>query len=129
MNAFDKFSCVSGLKPNKVKCKIASISVLKGVSLTLCIMDCIHITKNSVKVLGIHFLCNKKILNWRELYQACSENRKSTEDMENAIFDYRKKNKIFKTLAISKIIHFSLITNVPTEIINELNKTHTQNNY
>ena len=46
--------------------------------------------------------------------------------MENAIFDCRKKNKILKTLAISKIIHFSLITNVPTEIINELNKTHTQ---
>ena len=29
---------------------------------------------------------------------------------------------IFKTLAISKIIHLSLVTNVPTEIINELNK-------
>ena len=46
--------------------------------------------------------------------------------MKNAIFDCRKKNKIFKTLAISKIIHFSLITNVSTEIINELNKTHTK---
>ena len=49
--------------------------------------------------------------------------------MENAIFDCRKKKKILKTLAISKIIHFSLITNVPTEIINELNKTHTKKNY
>ena len=29
---------------------------------------------------------------------------------------------IFKTLAISKIIHLSLVTNVPTEIINELHK-------
>ena len=29
---------------------------------------------------------------------------------------------IFKTLAISKIIHLSLVTNVPTEIINKLNK-------
>ena len=32
------------------------------------------------------------------------------------------KITIFKTLAISKIIHLSLVTNVPTEIINELNK-------
>ena len=32
------------------------------------------------------------------------------------------KITVFKTLAISKIIHLSLITNVPTEIINELNK-------
>ena len=32
------------------------------------------------------------------------------------------KITIFKTLAISKIIHLSLVTNVPTEIINKLNK-------
>ena len=32
------------------------------------------------------------------------------------------KITIFKALAISKIIHLSLITNVPTQIINELNK-------
>ena len=31
-------------------------------------------------------------------------------------------NTTFKILAISKIIHFSVVTNVPTEIINELNK-------
>ena len=33
-----------------------------------------------------------------------------------------RKITIFKTLAISKIIHLSLSTNVPTQIINELNK-------
>ena len=32
------------------------------------------------------------------------------------------KITIFKTLAMSKIIHLSLVTNAPTEIINELNK-------
>ena len=32
------------------------------------------------------------------------------------------KITIFKTLAISKIIHLSLAINVPMEIINELNK-------
>ena len=32
------------------------------------------------------------------------------------------KITIFKTLAISKIIHLSLVTNVPTQIIKELNK-------
>ena len=29
MNAFDKFSLISGLKPNKTKCEIAGIGVLK----------------------------------------------------------------------------------------------------
>ena len=32
------------------------------------------------------------------------------------------KITIFKTLAISKIIHLSLVTNAPTQITNELNK-------
>ena len=45
MNAFDKFSLVSGLKPNEAKCEIAGIGVLKGVSLALCGMNCIDITK------------------------------------------------------------------------------------
>ena len=33
-----------------------------------------------------------------------------------------EKIAIFKTLAISKIIHLSLVTNVSMEIINELKK-------
>ena len=32
------------------------------------------------------------------------------------------KITIFKTLAKSKIVHLSLVTNVPMQIINELNK-------
>ena len=42
INAFDKFSLLSGLKPNKVTCEIAGIGVLKWVSLALCAMDCIY---------------------------------------------------------------------------------------
>ena len=45
MNAFDKFSLLSGLKPNKAKCEIADVGVLKRVSLALCGMDCIDLTK------------------------------------------------------------------------------------
>ena len=43
INAFHKFSLVSGLKPNEAKCEIAGIGVLKGVSLALCGMDCIDL--------------------------------------------------------------------------------------
>ena len=53
MNAFDKFSLFSGLKPNKAKCEIADIGARKGISLAVCGMDCIdfyeyifHIIKN-----------------------------------------------------------------------------------
>ena len=63
MNVFDTFSIYSGLKPNKSKCEIAGISVLKGVSMELCGVECTDLTKNSVKILGIHFSYNKKIEN------------------------------------------------------------------
>ena len=49
MNAFDKFSLVSSLKPNEAKCEIAGIGVLKGVSLALCGKDCIDLTKKQKK--------------------------------------------------------------------------------
>ena len=49
INAFHKFSLVSGLKPNEAKCVIAGIGVLKGVLLALCGMDCIDLTKKNDK--------------------------------------------------------------------------------
>ena len=67
MNVFDTFSIFSGLKPNKSKCDIAGIGVLKGVSMELCGMEYIDLTKNSIKILGIHFSYNKKIKMKRTL--------------------------------------------------------------
>ena len=45
MNVFDTFSIYSGLKPNKSQCEIASIDIMKGVSMELSGMECIDITK------------------------------------------------------------------------------------
>ena len=44
MNVFDTFCIYSGLKPNKSKCETDGIVV--------------HLTKNSVKTLSIHFSYN-----------------------------------------------------------------------
>ena len=63
MNVFDTFSIYSGLKPNKSKCEIVGIGVLKGDAVELSGMECIDLTKISVKILGIHFSYNKKIEN------------------------------------------------------------------
>ena len=61
MNAFDKFSLVSGSKPNEAKCEIPGIGILKGASLALCCMNCIALTKKIIKILGIYFSNNKKL--------------------------------------------------------------------
>ena len=55
MNIFDTFSKFSGLKPNKSKCEIAGIGVLKGVQVALCGMRCIDLVSNIVKILGIYY--------------------------------------------------------------------------
>ena len=58
-NVFDTFSIYYGLKQNKSKWEITDIGVLKWVSVKLCGIECIDLTKNS----GIHFFYNKKIEN------------------------------------------------------------------
>ena len=50
MNPFDKFSLLTGLKPDKTKCEIAGIGALKGVSLALCGMDCVELTENTMEM-------------------------------------------------------------------------------
>ena len=61
MNVFDTFSIYSGLKYNKSKCEISSNGVLKGEAMELCGMECIDLSKNPEKNLGIHFSYNRKI--------------------------------------------------------------------
>ena len=50
MNTFHKFPLLSGLKLNKVKCEIADIGILKGISLAFCGMDFIKITIKKIKI-------------------------------------------------------------------------------
>ena len=122
INAFHKFSLVSGLKPNEAKCEIAGIGVLKGVSLALCDMDCIDLTKKTIKVLGIHFSYNKKIETEENFIRHVWKIEKVLKLWRMRNLTLEGRTTIFKTLAISKIIHLSVVTNVPTQIIKELNK-------
>ena len=43
MQICEYFSIFSGLKPNKCKCEIAGIGVLKGVQIALCGMECVNL--------------------------------------------------------------------------------------
>ena len=122
MNVFDTFSVYSGLKSSKSKCEIAGIDDLKEVSVEICGMGYIDLTKNSVKILGIHFSYNRKIENEENFV-------KFVKKIENVLKVWRTRNltvqgkiTIFKTLAISKVIHLALVTNVPLVIIVQLNE-------
>ena len=58
LNSFFKFS---GLKPNKIKRKIASICVLNWVQVALCGMKFVNLNNESVKILGVHLPYNKNL--------------------------------------------------------------------
>ena len=75
-----------------------------------------------MKILSIHFSYNKKIENKENFI-------KLIKIIENVLQIWRIKNltvhgkiTIFKTLAISKVIHLALVTNIPQVIIDQLNK-------
>ena len=58
---FQSFSSFSGLRPTFTKCKIAGIGVLKSVNVALCGMKCLDLTKECIKVLGVHISYNRKL--------------------------------------------------------------------
>ena len=75
VNAFDKFFLLSNLKPNKAKCGIIGIGVLKGVWMAL-LWYGLYWLNQKAKILGIYLSCNKKLEIKKKLYQTCLENRK-----------------------------------------------------
>ena len=116
MNIFENYS---GLKPSKYKHEITGIGKLKGVSRELYGIECIDLTKSSVKILGFHFSYNKKFENEENFI-------KLIKNIENVLNIWRTRNltvqskiTIFKTLAISKVIRLALVTNVPHVIIDQ----------
>ena len=85
-------------------------------------MGCIDLTKKTMKVLGIHFSYNKKLETEENFIRHVRKIEKVLKLWRMRNLTLEGKITIFKTLAISKIIHLSLVTNVSMEIINELKK-------
>ena len=111
MNVFDTFFILLGLKPNKYKCEIDGIDVLNGP-----LWNGMYRFNKKFSKLSIHFSYNKKTGNEENFI-------KLIKSIENVLKICRRRNlkvqpkiKIFKTLAISKVIHF------PHIIIAQLNK-------
>ena len=116
------FSSFSGLKPNKSKCEIAGIGALKGAKMALCGMKYIDLKLNTVKILGIHSSYNKKSGNNENFLKQITSIEKVFKLWRMRNLTLEGKVTVFKALAISKIVHLVLITNIPTSTIKELNK-------
>ena len=117
LNTFNEFSLFSSLKPNLSKCEIAGVGVLKGVKLGLCVMKCINLKDETIKILGVHFSYNESKENEESF-------KKHIIKIENVLRMWKMRNltiegriTIFKTLAISKIVHLAFVKHVPKYFI------------
>ena len=81
------------------------IGALKGVSLALCGMESIDLTKKKKKILGTHFSYNKKIKTEESFIRYVRKIEKVPKLWRMRNLTVGGKTTIFKTLAISKIIH------------------------
>ena len=77
-----------------------------------------------MRILGVHYSYNKKFENENNLKHHIQkiETGLKISRIRNLILE--EKTKIFKTLAISKIIHNDSVTVLPSSAITQLNKIH-----
>ena len=122
LNNFNIMSQFSGLKINKSKCEVAGIGVMKGVKVALCGVECVNLLTNTIKILGIYFSYNKKLENEKNFLDHITKLQKVINIWKMRNLSLLGKITIFKTLALSKIIHLALVTNVPTATIELLSK-------
>ena len=95
---------------------------MKGVELALCGMKCVNLKHDSIKILGICYSYNQKLSIEQNFLNHISKLQKIIQLWRLRNLSILGKITIFKTLAISKIIHLALVTYIPTSIIDILNK-------
>ena len=109
---FDKCPLFSGLKINNANYEIASIGVKKGVKIALCGMECIDFTDDVIKVLGIYFSYNKKIEQKKNFLNHIVKIQIILKFLKLRNLAIEGRIAVFKSLAISKVIHLALVTDI-----------------
>ena len=122
METFSTFSQYSCLKPNYEKCEIAGIGVLKSVKVAVCGMKCVDLCKDTIRITGVHFSCNKTKQDVKNFLETISKIQNVLKIWRMQSLTLEGKIIVFKTLAISKIVYLSMMIKVPTEVIVELKK-------
>ena len=59
-----RFSHFFWITPNKSKCEIGGIGILKGIQIALCGMKCVNLKTNIITIIEIHFSYNTRLENF-----------------------------------------------------------------
>ena len=122
MNTLKDFQNFSGLKPNKSKCEIVGTGSLNGVKVALCGMKSVNINIETIKILGTHFSYDKIFQQEKNFFDHITKIKNVLKVWRMRDLSIEDKITVFKSLAISKIIHLSLVTTTNNSIINQLEK-------
>ena len=120
LSSIDQFYTFSGLHPNQSKCEIAGIGVLKDANEALCGLKSVNLKKESITILGEHLSYNKKLQNELSFCITIKNIYNVIKLWRTRHLSLERKITIFKSLAISKIVHLALLTIVLKNIIFEL---------
>ena len=95
MKAFDEFPVFFGLRPDKSRCEDGGKCVLKGVKISLCRMEIIKLSLDSIKVLVTYFSQTKHVKNKEKVLKFWRTRNLSSEGDVT----------IFKALVVFEIIY------------------------
>ena len=122
MNELNIYSNFSGLKLHKTKCEIRGIGVLNGVQVALCGMKCVNLNNETVKILGVHFSYNKNLEQDKKFSEHILKIESILKLWRMRQLTLEGRITVFKSLAISKVIHLLLITKLHNNTIDLMNK-------
>ena len=126
INVLKDFYKYSDLNPNYDKCEVSGIGASKGMLGVRWGMSTVDLTTNCVKILGIHFSYNKNLMNERNFLVTVENIEKLLNVWRQRDLTLEGKIIIFKSLAISKIVHVAYLSAVPKEIIDKLEKIQNE---
>ena len=126
VNVLKDFYKFSDLKPNYEKCEIAGIGASKGALGALWGMKSVDLSKECVKILGIYFSYDKILMNDKNFIGTVEKIEKLLNIWRQRQLTLEGKIVIFKTLAISKIVHVAYLSIVPKSIIEKLEKIQNE---
>ena len=83
-------------------------------------MECVNLKTNTIKILGIHFSYNRSLENDEDYRRYTMKTEKLLKLWRMGQVATEGRVLIFKTLAISKVVHLALVRDVPFNTISQL---------
>ena len=97
--------------------------------MALCGMHCINLMENVIKILGIYFSYNNKIEQEKKFLNRIVKIQNILKLWKLRNLTIEGRIVVFKSLAISKLIHLALVTEISKIIINLLTTIQMENLY